>query len=68
MATKGEALDKKWEAENDARTLADADSIKLDGGRLKRAKQAAKRMAKEETARTNALRRIAGLKPIEKSK
>ena len=57
----------QWAAESDARTLADADSIKSDPARMKKAKQAAKRMAKEETARTDALRKIAGLKPLVKS-
>ena len=58
----------QWAAESDARTLADADSIKGNPVRMKKAKQAAKRMAKEETARTDALRKIAGLRPIGKIK
>ena len=63
------AIDKeqaKWAAESDARSLADAEAIKIDSTRLKKAQTAAKKMAKEETIRIDALRKIAGLKPIEK--
>ncbi|MFH1932765.1 MAG: hypothetical protein ABIN18_14410 [Pseudomonadota bacterium] len=61
--------DKQWEAENDARSLADAEAIQSDKSRLKKAKTAALRLAKEETEKTNALRKVAGLKaPVPKNK
>ena len=56
----------KWAAESDARTLAEVETVRGDSTRLKKAKGAAKRMAAEETIRTDALRKIAGLKPIKK--
>lgn len=39
--------DKKWQARCDARTLAEAATIKKDAARMKAAKQAAKPMVKE---------------------
>ena len=59
--------DTKWMAESDARTLADADTIRNDSTRLKKAKDAAKRLAKEETVKTETLRKIAGLPPLSKA-
>lgn len=64
----GTVQDKKWEAESDARTLADADTIKKDSSRLKAATGAAKRMAGEEKAKMDSLRKIAGLKPVVRKK
>ena len=63
------AIDKeqaKWAAESDARTLAEVKVVRGDSTGLKKAKEAAKKKAKEETIRIDALRKIAGLKPIEK--
>lgn len=60
--------DKKWEAENDARTLAEADTIKKDNPRLRAASKAANRMAKDEKARVDSLRKVAGLKPLGRKK
>ena len=56
------AQDKKWQAENDARTLVDADVIKKDRTRLSAATKAAKIMAKEEKARSTAMSKVAGMK------
>lgn len=56
----------EWKAQDDARILADADTIRKDNTRLKKAINAAKKMAKEETKRTEALRKVAGLKPLKK--
>lgn len=47
--------DREWEAENDARTLADAEAIKVDNTRLKRAQKAAKRMANEAQTKAAAM-------------
>ena len=53
------AQDKKWRAEDDARTLAEAERIKVDKSRMDAASTAAKRMADEEAERTQALRKVA---------
>ena len=60
MATTAE--EKKWQAENDARTLADAEVIKKDGVRLGEAAKAAKTMAEEQQEKATALARIAKLR------
>jgi hypothetical protein len=60
------AQDKKWEAESDAHTLAEAETIKSDKGRTSRAKNAAGRMAKEQQVRANAMTKVAG-KPTVRS-
>lgn len=56
------AEDRKWRAESDARTLADAQRIKEDLPRLESAQEAAKRMADEEAEKAKAMRKIAGKK------
>ena len=58
MATKTKE-DEKWEAENDARILQDAVVIKNDSKRLKKAIEAAKRLAEEKMEEANALAKIA---------
>jgi hypothetical protein len=47
-----------WDAECDARTLADAESIKQDPQRFGRAQKAAERLAKEAKDRADALEKI----------
>lgn len=47
-----------WEAECDARTLADAETIKADKVRLGKAKSAAERLAKEAQEKAEALKKI----------
>lgn len=54
------AREKKWEAEEDAHTLARAEEILKKKGRLKAAKTAARRMAKEQQERATALKNVAG--------
>ncbi len=54
--------EKRWRAESDARTLAEAEQIKQDEPRLTEAQQAAKRMADEEAERAKAMRKVAGSK------
>ena len=51
--------EKRWQAENDARTLAEANVIQSDPERLDKAKQAAAKMAEEERARANAMSKVA---------
>ena len=42
--------DENWKAENDARTLMDAEEIKRDAARLRKAKAVAKKKASEASA------------------
>ena len=51
--------DAKWQAESDARTLAEAKRIVSDKGRLGAAQAAAKAMLEKQEAETKALRSIA---------
>ena len=51
--------DKKWEAESDARTLADAEAIKMDKARFKRARDAAKRLSTEKNREAMGMERVA---------
>ncbi len=61
--------EKKWQREDDARTLAQAEEIKADQSRLDGARSEAAEMAKEQDNRTKALRRVAGnAKPTKNSK
>ena len=54
MATKMTAQEKKWRAESDARTLAEAQKILQDKARSKAAKNAAMNLAKDlESSATN---------------
>lgn len=52
------AEDKKWQAECDARTLADAEAIKADPERYKAAAEAAEEMKKEAMDKAMALEKI----------
>ena len=56
------ADEKRWQAEHDARTLAEAEQIKQDEKRLADAQTAAKRMADEEAEKAKAMRKVAGRK------
>ncbi len=49
------SIDRDWEAENDASTLAEAELIKADEKRMKKAQEAAKKMADEARDRAHAL-------------
>ena len=48
-----------WQAQNDARTLADAEVIKNDADRLKAATEMAKRMADEKVEEARAMSKVA---------
>lgn len=56
------AQDKKWEAESDARTLAEAHAIKADKTRMKKASIAAKGMLEEKKNEVKGLAKVAALK------
>ena len=53
-----EAEEKKWQAENDARTLAEADVINNDPERLEAAQKAAKKMLDEQKRQAEAMERV----------
>ena len=55
MTTKEE---KKWQAESDARTIAEAEAIKGDPERIKAAQKAAKEMSEEKQREADALRSL----------
>lgn len=59
MAITLSAEEKRWRAEDDARTLAEAERIKEDKARMDAAQAAAKKMAEEEEERIRAMRKIA---------
>ena len=64
------AQDKKWRAEEDARTLISAEAIQVDSKRKKAAISAAKVMAKEAQDRAKAAMKVANKKkmPAKKGK
>jgi hypothetical protein len=55
------AMDKKWQAQSDARTLADAMTIKSTPARLKAAVKEAKVMAKEMKKESDSITKISGI-------
>ena len=64
-ATKLTAQEKKWQAEDDARTLVQAGVITTSKIRLRAAKAQAKIMAKEKTQELKSLKKIVK-KPIKR--
>lgn len=56
--------DKKWQAQDDARTLAEANIIVNDPERLKLAQDEAAKMAKEQQEKARAMTRVAGKKRV----
>lgn len=52
--------ERKWREEDDARTLAEAETIKADKARLQGAQSAAKRLVNEQADRTRSLQKVAG--------
>jgi len=63
MSNKASAEEKRWKAENDAHTLAEAETIKADKSRLSAARKVAETQATEMRDRANAMSRIAGKGP-----
>ena len=62
------AQDKKWQAEQDARTLAEAEVVKRTPIRMRAATKAAKGMAEEERKKAVGMRKVAGMKPLKKGR
>jgi hypothetical protein len=58
-APKLSAQEKKWQAQDDARTLAMAEAIKNDTARMRAAKREAKKMAEEQEQQAMAMKTIA---------
>lgn len=58
-ASKLSAQEKKWQAQDDARTLATAEAIKNDAARMRAAKREAKKMAEEQEQQAMAMKTIA---------
>lgn len=56
------ADERRWRAESDARTLAEAKVIEKDQKRLADARAAAQRMADEQAKEAQAMRTVAGQK------
>lgn len=54
--------DEQWQAESDARTLAEAETIKADAGRNLKAQKAAARLLDEKEKEAEALRMLANAK------
>lgn len=61
------ADEKRWRAENDARTLAEANVIKKDPSRLQAAADAAQRMVEEQQKEAAAMRSVARSKTKQNS-
>ena len=53
--------DQKWQAECDARTLADADEIKKDTPRLDKAKTAAQKLAEKKQVELASMKKVASI-------
>lgn len=60
------AQEKKWQAEGDAHSLAEAIAINSDPARLKAAHKAAKDLADEAKQRADALKSVADKNPVER--
>lgn len=54
-----DAQEKEWQRESDARTLAEAEQIKSDTGRMRGATKEAKKMAKKDEERARAMKKVA---------
>jgi len=59
------AENRRWQEESDARTLAEAATIKADAKRMAGAENAAKRILVEKEAEMKGLKAIAGKKAVE---
>ena len=50
--------EQQWMAESDAYTLAEAEAIKMDKGRLSRAQRAAGKLAKQAEQKAKAIKKV----------
>lgn len=62
------AQDREWQRESDARTLAEAEQIKSDKGRLRGATTEAKKMVKRDEERAKAMKKVAKKAPTNRRK
>lgn len=62
MITQMSAEEMQWKAECDARTLAEAETIKADKSRYARATQAASKLLEERQKMDNGLKKVANIK------
>lgn len=53
--------ERRWKAESDVRTLAEAEAIKQNLSRLNSAKKAAKHMVEEEQKKVNEMKKVANV-------
>jgi type IV secretory pathway VirB10-like protein len=60
--------ERRWRAEDDARTLSEAQLIKKDAERLQQAKQAAEEMANKKAEEAAAMRNVANQRKKSKNK
>ena len=56
--------EERWEAESDARTLSNAEVIKQDPDRMKKAIQAAKRITEDKQKEVDSYRNLANSKTL----
>ena len=70
MERENKISERRWQAEDDARSMAQVAEIQADPPRLGRAKTSAKRMQREQQQRATALGKVAALKasPLAKKK
>ena len=54
------AQERRWQAEDDARALITAQELKEDKVRMKRAKDAARKIADEKTKEAKAAKKVSG--------
>jgi len=66
MAKLDTAFDKEWEAQNDARTIAESQVIVNDKKRYNAAIKAAQKMADEKAKEAKAMKGVARRKPKKK--
>jgi len=68
MAEVMSAESRRWQAESDARTLIDAETINLDAGRKRRALTEAKKIAAQKKKEMKAAEKVANKKTKKKGK
>lgn len=66
MVVKQTQQDKKWQAESDARTLAEAEEIKRSASRRSAAKREARQMARDVAKQVQNLKKVARSVPRKK--
>ena len=64
MKTESIESDQEWNAKNDARTLIEAEAIKNDKTKYKKALVAAKKLVKEKQAEAKAAQKVVGKKEM----